>query len=190
MHRKRFLALAFVASFVTACGGGGGGATQAPATGGATAAPGDTGSPATQAPLPTAGSVPTSNGGGTAATACELLTPADAATALGTGELAQTGGELAGQTFCDYRDGTGASVLTTYMQATGATQLWPIYEGSLVTDPVSGLGDKAMFEPSTKLLLVLKGDAFFNVFVADVSLSPEQALEQATRLAQLMVGRL
>jgi hypothetical protein len=39
-------------------------------------------------------------------------------------------------------------------------------------------------------LFVLKGDAFFNVFVADVSLTPEQALEQEKELAQIMVGKL
>lgn len=175
--------------FFVGCGG----TTATPQAPGPTAGGGEapTNQPATAAPV-TPGPVPTQGGGGggTASAACDLLTPEEAATSLGTEPLTTTGGEVAGQTYCDYRTASGEAVLTTYMQAAGAASLWGVYESSLTTEPVEGVGDKAMFEPSTKLLFVLKGDAFFNLFIADLELTPAQALEKGRPLALMMVGRL
>jgi hypothetical protein len=190
---KRTTIAMFSILLVAACGGGA--ATAGPGGGGATTGPGATAGAtapgaATQGPAATQPGGGGGGGGGTASSACELLKPEEAAASLGTAALTTTGGELAGQTFCDYRTAAGETVLTTYMQASGAGAMWGIWESSLQTEPVSGIGDKAMFEASTKLLFVLKGDAFFNVFVADISLSPEQALEKEKALATIMVGRL
>jgi hypothetical protein len=177
---------------LAACGGGS--PTQAP--GGATQQPGATqGSGATSGtapseapPVTTAPAATQSGGGGgIAKTACELLTPEEAARELGTGPLTAEGGELAGQTYCDYRE-SGATVLTTYMQP-NAEQLWGVYETSLQADPVAGIGDKALYEPSTKLLLVLKGSTFFNIFIAEFTLSSEEALEKSKVLAGIMATR-
>lgn len=192
MHRTTAAGLLIGATLLIAACGGGTSPTQAPAAqtqgpGSATQAPAATEGPgaATQAPAAT---VSGGGGGGTASAACDLITPEEAAGILDSGALTTTGGEVAGQTYCDYRTADGQTVLTTYMQA-NAAQLWSVYESSLQTDPVSGIGDKAMFEASTKLLLVLKGSTFFNVFVSDIDLSPEQALEVEKELAQVMAGR-
>jgi hypothetical protein len=177
---------------LAACGGGA--ASQAP--GGATAGTnpttgsGATPAGATQAPAGTTAPVATSGGGGgTATEACQLISGDEAGTALGTAALMSVGGAVGPQTYCDYRTASGETVFTTYMQP-GAGQLWAVFESSLTTDPVSGLGDKAMFEPSTKILFVLKGETFFNVFVGTVGLSAAEALEQEKKLAQIMVGNI
>jgi hypothetical protein len=192
-RRSGLAALVLVPVLLAACGGGG--ATQAP--GGTTAAPGGTTPPTTTAPGDTTapptqgagGPAATAGGIGTTAAACELITPEEVAAALGTGALTSTGGQVGPQTFCDYRTASGDAVMTSYMQP-GAGGMWSVFEGSLQTEPVSGLGDKAMFEPSTKLLFVLKGDTFFNVFIATVGLAAADALEQEKRLAAIMVGRI
>ena len=181
---------AFMIVMLAACGGAT--ASQAPtgATSGTdpTTAPGAPTEGATQPAAATVGPVVTP-GGGAAVEACGLITGAEAATALGTAELTSVGGAVGPQTYCDYRTASGEAVFTTYMQP-GAEQLWGVFESSLTTDPVSGIGDKAMFEPSTKILFVLKSGTFFNVYVATVGLSEAEALEQAKKLAQVMVGRL
>ena len=187
--QRSLAAMALVGMLAAACGGTPA-ATQAPG-----AATQDPAVPATMAPqgTPTTAPVETQpgggGGGGTAETACDLLTAEEAATNLGTGALTATPDELAGQTFCDYRLASAESVLTTYMQ-TGGAQMWSVFESSLTTDPVSGLGDKAMFEPSTKLLFVLKGDTLFNVFAADITLDAAAALELEKKLAAVMVAKI
>ncbi len=180
-------------AMVAACGGGSAtptqGVTPTVATG-ATAGPAATAAPgAAEAPAATQAPAATGAGVGSATSACELLSVEEAAASLGTAPLTATPGSLGGQTFCDYRTSSGEAVLTSYMQL-GAGQMWAVFESSLETDPVSGIGDKAMFEPSTKLLFVLKGDTFFNIFVADPSLDAAAALEKEKALAQLMVANI
>ncbi len=179
---------------VAACGGGSGTPTQAPATsgaGGPTAAPPTQAGTATEAPIATVVPVATSGGGGgggTANTACDLITGEEAGAVLGLGALTASGGEAMGQTYCNYDTADGTNAIATYMQK-DAAQIWQVWEASLQTEPVSGIGDKAMYERSTKLLFVLKGGTFFNVFVATLGLSEDEALEQEKKLAQIMVGR-
>ena len=181
----------FLVAALAACGGGTATPTQnagPTAANGATSGPGAT-QASTDAPQATVIPAATTSGVGTATSACELLTVEEAAGSLGTGPLTATPGSLAGQSFCDYRTAAGEAVLTSYMQP-GAAQLWGIWESSLQTDPVTGIGDKAMYEPSTKLLFVLKGDTFFNVYVADVTLDAAAALEKEKALAQIMVAKI
>ena len=124
----------------------------------------------------------------TAKAACDLLSAAEATVALGLGTLkADSNGA---PQFCYYSLPSGEVVLSTYLQRTGGSGAWGGLESSLTTDPVSGLGEKAMFEPSTNILFVLKGDSIFNVNVLTVGLEAAAALDQDRKLARIMLTHL
>jgi hypothetical protein len=122
-----------------------------------------------------------------AETACDLLSADEASGVMGQ-QLKSEGNPAVAQ-FCTYSVvSSGEVVLTTYLQRVGGSDTWPGLEGSLTTEPVSGLGEKAMFEPSTSILFVLQGDAILNVNV--FGRSPADALALDRQLAEIALTHL
>ena len=120
--------------------------------------------------------------------ACDLLSAEEAASVLGTGALLAEASEFTPQ-FCTYAlVSTGEVVISTFLQRKGGIATWTGYESSLVTDSVAGLGDKAMFESSTGILFVLKGDSILNVNV--FGQGPSVALDLNGQLAEIMLSHL
>jgi hypothetical protein len=123
-----------------------------------------------------------------AATACDLLSADEAAEVLGVGPMEAQGNEFTAQ-FCTYAvTSSGEVVLSTYLDPKGGLAAWDGFAGSLTTDPVDGLGDRAMFEPSTGILFVLKGDSIINVNVFGKGAS--KALELDRQLMEIMIANL
>jgi hypothetical protein len=123
-----------------------------------------------------------------AETACELLTGDEAATVIGKGPMKAEANPSATQ-FCTYAlVATGEVLLSVYLDAKGGQSAWQMFTGSLVTEPVQGLGEAAVFEPSTGILFALQGDSMLNVNV--YGQSPEQALTLDRRLMEIMLGNL
>jgi len=121
-----------------------------------------------------------------AETACDLLSADEAASVIGKGPMEAQGSEFSPQ-FCTYAvTSTGEVVVSTFLQASGGAAAWDSY--SAASEPVSGLGDRAMFEATTGILFVLKGDAMFNVNV--FLPNPADALDPDRQLAEVMLGHL
>jgi hypothetical protein len=123
-----------------------------------------------------------------AETACDLLSAEEAAGVIGKGPMEAQANEFAPQ-FCTYAIlSSGEVVLSTYLDAKGGQAAWQTFTGSLTTEPVDGLGQAALFEPSTGILFALQGDSVLNVNV--FGQSPEAALELDRQLMEIMLGHL
>ena len=83
---------------------------------------------------------------------------------LGLGPMAEQANEFTPQ-FCTYAIASGDVVVSRFLQRKDGIAAWPGYESSMTTELVAGLGDKAMFEPTSGILLVLSGDTIVNVTV-------------------------
>jgi hypothetical protein len=119
--------------------------------------------------------------------ACDLLSAAEAEGVLGLGALSVTSSEFTPQ-FCTYALASGEVVLSTFLQPKGGIAAWPGYESGMVAEPVSGLADKALFEESTGILLVLSGDTVMNVNV--FGQDPAATLDIDSKLARIMLTHL
>ena len=120
--------------------------------------------------------------------ACDLLSAEDAAGIIGKGPMTAQANEFAKQ-FCTYTvTSSGEVVLSTYLDPKGGQAGWDGFAASLTTEPVTGLGEKAMFEPSTGILFVLQGDSILNANV--FGLEPEAALAQDRKLLEIMLANL
>ena len=123
-----------------------------------------------------------------AETACDLLSADEAASVLAKGPMSAQGNQFTPQ-FCTYAIvSSGEVVLSTFFQPKGGAATFAGIEGSGTTDPVSGLGDKAMFEPGTGILFVLKGDTLLNVNV--FGQEPAATLDLDRQLAEVMLTHL
>ena len=123
-----------------------------------------------------------------AETACDLLSADEAASILDKGRLSAEGNQITPQ-FCTYGiASTGEVILSTYFQPRAGAATLAGIEGSLTTDPVSGLGDKAMFEPGLGILYVLTGDTLLNVNV--FGQEPAATLDMDRQLAEIMLSHL
>jgi len=123
-----------------------------------------------------------------AKSACDLLTGAEAAGVMGKGPMVAKPNASTPQ-FCTYAlSSSGEELLSVYLDAKGGRAAWTSFTASLATEPVSGLGDQALFESSTGILFALKGDSILNVNV--YGLSPEQTLPLDRRLMEIMLRHL
>jgi hypothetical protein len=123
-----------------------------------------------------------------AKTACDLLSGAEAAGVVGKGPMEAKPNASTPQ-FCTYAlSSSGEELLSVYLDAKGGRTAWDSFTGSLSTEPVSGLGDQALFESSTGILFVLKGDSVVNVNV--YGLDSQQTLALDRRLMEIMLRHL
>ncbi len=191
---RRIAALAAVSVLAVACGGGG--AASAGPTGADTssqptqAASSDlAGSQGpTDAPGKTAG--PTQGGGGVGdADACSLLTATEAGSTLGkTGVTTDlTPGAFS---YCMYRDPSGDILAASAYTARGGRASFDIWKASSGVQAVSGVGDEAVFDPSTATVFVIKGDALYSVTAGIGSDVEADRRAWGTALAKIAVGRI
>ena len=193
---RRPTAALTVALLLAACGGGSA-ATSGP--GGTTAA---TDTPASQAASDAPGATPTegavatpaessaSGGSVFSGEACDLLTPADVDTTLGvTGTTVgmSTPGDVS---FCIYQAADGSSNVATSLMKQGGTGAFAIWKSGAGVQDVDGVGDDAVFDPSSSALVVLKGDAVLSVTAGDGSDDEAQRLAWSKALAQIAVEQL
>ena len=185
--------LLVLAVAVAACGGSGAGpATAAPA---ASVAGG--GQPATTQPeAPTeapARSADTSGGGsggsgGSAAGACDLITADEVGSVLGASGV--TSEATAGEpSYCSY-SAAGAAVAATSFATQNAEMMYGAFAGEEGAVQVPGLGDKAVFSPSTGTLFLLKGGKVMGISLAGTDLDQAARIELMRKLGTFAAGRM
>jgi hypothetical protein len=203
MRRPIRLTFLFVtgAILVAACGssgGGGGGSSASPAGSAAASSASSQPSPAASAATsqdpgasdaasaePSTGS---GGGGGTAADACALLTTDEVASTIG---VASTTSELGpGEpSYCTYRtaDDIAAAVSLARVNGLVGFQVFEAEEGAIVKP---GIGDKAIFSPSTETLFIRKGNVVVGITAGEGSAGAAQREEWSTALGQLADDRM
>jgi hypothetical protein len=190
--------LAALILVLAACGGGGGTTSQAPANAtaaGQSQAPGvepsqaaiDAPSPdavATTSAAPSVAEPAAGGGGGPATGVCELVTADELRGILGVSvRLTLFAGP---PDTCDIQSTDGAplaaTVLTAGMSGVSASFVFDAFAGSPTASQVSGIGEKAAYDPSQGVLLVLKNGAVLSIAVFD---DGSGSTDEATRLDQM-----
>ena len=193
MSGRRLLGFAVPVLAIALVGCGGSTGSPSADAGGASIAPSAAASVAPAASpsaQPSAApSVPASAGAGTGATACALVTAAEAGQILGMSGVTtvETPGEIS---FCIYNDSAGAGIAASSLMVRGGSAAFGIWKSGAGVRQVDGLGDDAVFDPSSATLLVLSGDAIYSV-TAGLGDEPEdQRLEWERGFAMTALGRL
>lgn len=180
--QRYLLGLLVGAVLVSACSGGGG-ATASPGGGATTTAlPGATDTPAAGTPIPTTA------GGGGASDACGLITAEELASVMSATNV--TTEPIAGETsYCTYR-AAGALVAATSYSKSSADLVYPSFAAEAGATLVSGIGDKAVFSPSTATLFIVKGQQIVGITAGAGTMPIEQRLELSKQLGAIAAGRL
>lgn len=181
---------------VAACGGGAT-ATTAPGGGAASGPPSATEPAQASVPAATdAGGVPTAptvpsvdpGGGGTTTDVCGLVTVAEMESVFGISGVTQQ--LFAGPPdTCDFRRDEAAFVAMVLIP-TGGIASFSAYAYEQGAEPISGLGDEALYSPSTQLVIIRKGDAVVSIAVFDSSLDDATRLERLKAVGTIAAGRM
>lgn len=186
--RRPVSPLAVLVLVLAACGGGGGGgnASAVPTDGTATTA--STQETAPEAPA-SAGATPAGGGGGggTASNACEQITAAEVEGIMGGGPL-KTNLLDGDPSYCTYDTGDASSVLGTALSSKGGRAVYDVYAATGTR--VDGLGDDAVFDPDSKTLFIVKGDALLTLTAGSPDTETSAMLEYAKQLATIALSRI
>jgi len=169
------LLLAGVFVIAVACGGNSEPGPSA-TTGSASSPPASTAAPKETSAATTA---PAKTGGASSPEACALITTDEVGRIMGAAGVRTE--LLAGDpSYCTYRDGAGSIVAaTTYMRSGAATAFQALSSGS---QPVSGLGERAQWEPNSATLQILKGGTVLAITAGDGRMAAPQRQDLAKQL--------
>ncbi|MEX1168735.1 MAG: hypothetical protein WEE50_01195 [Chloroflexota bacterium] len=182
---------------VAACGGGSGqtGApaaalSQTPAAPAVEPTDGSTTGGAASAeapPAPTDAEPP--SGGGAVGDVCELVTEEELGGILGVPIKTFL---LAGPPdTCDIQSTDGAPLAATVLSTIQASLTYDVMAADSASTSVSGIGEKALYNPNQAILLVLKNGALLTVAVFDDGSAGEAArLELMKQIATIAAGRM
>jgi hypothetical protein len=181
---------------LAACGGGG--ATSAPADDGAAGATAPTTPLATTDAAASEGaaaeasvaavelpSVPT--GGGAGGDVCGLVTPDEMGSIFGVSGITQE--VFAGPPdTCQYAyDNTGFVAMV--LIPTGGRATWTAYSYEEGAVPISGLGDEALYSPTTELVIIRKGDAVVSIALFEPPNGGDKQ-DLLTQIGKIAAGRM
>jgi hypothetical protein len=175
-----------VGVIVAGCGGGGSPAPSAAASsgGGGSAVP-SAGGEASAGGEPSAAESPgpSSGGGGTAGSVCDLVPDDRLAQILGVPSV--TTDVIPGPPDnCDIQSNGAPLAAITWMQQGGGIAFDVYASGSGVTQ-IPGIGDAAIHDPSSELVIVKKGDQTVSIAVFDDGSKPaEERLEAQKQIAE------
>ena len=122
---------------------------------------------------------------------CKLLSGEEAGTVLGTGPLTAVNNDTGATNqplFCYYNLADGSPAVATYLDPKGGFDEFDTLVGAFETQPIEGLGDKAVFEAFEGKLYVLKGDTIFTVNAYTVP--PDAALDVDRQLMEIILSHL
>jgi hypothetical protein len=119
--------------------------------------------------------------------ACALLAPADIQAITGLAVAGSGNGAAGSRNVCEFDLGEPNQLLVT-AYASAAKETYDNGPGT----PLAGVGDQAKFEPSSRMITVLKGDRAFVVglLVFSKELPEEQLLDQLKQLAAKILEKL
>jgi hypothetical protein len=91
---------------------------------------------------------------------------------------------------CDIQSADGAPLAAIVWMQQGGGLAFDAWASSTGITEIPGIGERAIYEPSSQLILVKKGDQVVTVAVFDDgSGSPEARQELQTKIAQAAAGR-
>ncbi|MCC6236806.1 MAG: hypothetical protein IT299_04440 [Dehalococcoidia bacterium] len=135
----------------------------------------------------TAAATAAAKAGATAADACALLTVEEVGRVMGaTGVKAEGQPELAGATYCTYRDASGNPIVATSYLKAGAAAFNAVSSGMQAQ---SGIGDRAQWDDNSATLQVLKGQTVHAITAGDGRMANPQRLDLAKQLGQIAAAR-
>jgi len=185
-------AAAVLIGFVLAtagCSSSGSAATASAGSGGGGATPGPAATSAQSTDQPAAPSQP--GGGGTASGGCDFVTPAEMATAIGSGALTTKLAAGPPDT-CGYLE-AGASIPDAAVVYTpvGGDAAFQAVAGAAGATAIPGIGDHAAYDPELQELVVIKGGKLlaFQVILDDSKL-PAPRLDVLKAIATIAADRL
>ena len=191
---RRLIAASILAALVAACGGSASSVPDGTSTTPSDAAASQEAPNATptEAPAATPDETGTGGGGGGGATstACQLVTVDEAGGVLGQDGLTVTMDSPGDVSYCIYSDSAGAAIIASSLMTRGGSGAFSAWKAGAGVQQVDGLGDDAVFDPSSATLLVLKGDAIFSVTAGDGSQAEAQRIEWSKALAEIAIGRM
>ena len=98
--------------------------------------------------------------------ACDLVTVHEVATALGLSSTVTADPNISGSNgdvnYCRYSS-AGAEVLGTSYRKNGGGPVFDAWKSNAGVQPVSGLGDQAIWDPTQKTLFILKGSSLVSI---------------------------
>lgn len=191
--RRSIPILAALVLILAACGssGSGGTATEVPAT----AAPAGQSQAVVEAPASTAASdaspAPEGPAGGQAGDVCELVTEAELGGILGASVKTTV---FAGPPdTCDIQSTDGAPLAATVLTRNAAPFVYDVFVSDAGTTSVSGIGEKAAYNPVQAILVVFKNGSLLTVAVFDDgSGSTDEAarLDRMKQIGAIAAGRM
>lgn len=123
------------------------------------------------------------------ARACDLVTAAELATALNLSSTVTPDPNISGSNgdvnYCIYRT-AGADVLGTSYRKNGGAAVFESWKSNSGVQPVSGLGDEAIWDPTQATLFILKGSSLVSIEGGSTPLT----LEVASAVGTIAVTRM
>ena len=127
----------------------------------------------------------------TNATACGLITGAEVGTALnissGVTPDSQVNGSNSEVGYCVYR-AAGGEVLGISYRTSNAQSIFDTWKSGTGVQPVPGLGDEAIWDPTQQTLFILKGSGLATITAVEPT--PARTLAAAKAVGTIMVSRM
>ena len=141
---------------------------------------------ATATPEPTATAVPTATAAPSSgvAGACDLITAAEAGQALHLSAAVRNEQTPDGR-YCSYLEGGAGAEFMIFSYAKNDVSTFEAWKTNTGIQPVSGLGDDALWDPNQHSLIILKGTA-----IVAITVDTDPSLEAAKAVGAIMAGRM
>jgi hypothetical protein len=119
---------------------------------------------------------------------CGLITAEELASVMSATNV--TTEAIAGDpSYCSYR-AAGVLVAATSYDTKNADVVFPSFAAEAGATVVSGIGDKAVFSPSTATLFIVKGSKIVGITAGAGTMPIEQRLDLSKQLGAIAAGRL
>jgi hypothetical protein len=137
----------------------------------------------------TAASAAASTAAGGGGEACDLLSTDEVAGAMG--ETVSRADSLPGEpSYCSYFDGSDRILVATSYTRQASDFVFDAFAGEEGAIELDGIGDRAVWSPSTESVYVRKGQAMFGVAAGRGSAGPEARQADGTELATIAAPRM
>ena len=90
--------------------------------------------------------------------------------------------------YCFYNTSDAATTVATFLSHTGSKGVYDTYAAALAK--IDGIGDGAVFDPDSKTLFILKGDALFSITAGEAGTEAAAMLEFAKKLGAIALSHL
>jgi hypothetical protein len=121
---------------------------------------------------------------------CDLLSADEAAGIVGKGAMTTSVNESV-PNYCYYSIASSSEPsFNIYFKPYDGQKFFASEQETVQAQPVSGIGDKAMYDSFSQKLHVLKGDSVIVVSIDDLSMSPDDAQDLAQQIAAKVLPNL